>query len=138
MMSRRVTRAGGRRYSTLARAAICLALLVAVLARGLIPAGFMPATSGKGGMVTVAMCSGMGEMQMPSVPGSDTAPRKSTNHDRCPFALVTAVAVLPVAQTISPPTYADWTVSRPALAHVFVESALWRPHAPPTGPPFLV
>ena len=138
MMSRRAIRVGGRRLPALARAAFCLALLVALLARGVIPAGFMLAPDARNGEVTVAMCSGMGAVQTLPVPGSGTAPGKLADHDRCPFSLVVAVAVLPGAQTIAPPTYTVLVASRPTLARLFVEVGPRRLHAPPTGPPFLV
>jgi len=138
MMSRRAIPVGGRRLSALARVGFCLALLVALLVRGLTPTGFMPTTNDKDGLLTVAMCSGMGAVQVLPVPGSATAPKKQAEHDRCPFAPAPAFAAFPGAQTIAPPAYTAMTVSRPPLAHAFVEGVSRWPNAPPTGPPLLV
>jgi|GEM_PF-5150091 len=128
----RTRAAPGRRRPGLRHAAGLL-ILLAFLVRALIPAGFMPVFDSDQHVVTVAMCSGHGAQTLPL---DDDAPaRDEQSGDECPFASLTAPAVLRQAgldpypiRWMDPTPFLSVRDDQPAIAS-------WRPGSPPTGPP---
>jgi hypothetical protein len=115
-----------------------LLLALAVFARVLVPAGYMPSTDGAPGLV---ICTGQGAMTLPvaAIPMKDHAPGDGHDHQAdhaCQFAAVATVA--DVAGTLPQPVlpfasfdavgFAIVTAVRPGLG-------LAAPPPPKTGPP---
>lgn len=136
MTLRRPLRAGLDRHAPAIRAILCLVLMVAMLARGLIAPGFMPVMDARKGALAVEMCSGMGAMQMLPPPASEDQHHKPAGSERCPFAALSAPALpAPVAMLVQPVIVAIAETPQLAVGHASALEPAWRPNAPPTGPP---
>lgn len=117
-----------------------LLVALALFARLLVPAGFMPSADGRPGLV---ICTGQGAMTMPmaAIPDDRRAPRNDSGHQDdhvCPFAaMAMAAATLSPAASVMMPFRlfdvahdADPVAPRPGLG-------LAAPPPPKTGPPLL-
>lgn len=117
-----------------------LLMALAMLARLLVPAGFMP-MAGAGGAPTLVMCTGTGPMAMPAMARADTRRHDpATGHDAehaCPFA--TMAAAVDFARLPLPPLrFAAIVVGMPpAVHHATSGRGLAAPPPPKTGPPLL-
>lgn len=130
----RITCAGLVRMSEAVRAATIIILALVMLARALVPAGFMPERNAQTGVFVVAMCSGKADHQTITVHLPGAPAKKDDGRKECPFA-TTITPVESGPQPLPPPTSvhfrADYT---PALGASPVVP-MRRPSAPPTGPP---
>lgn len=126
------TRAAPGRLRPGLRRAAGLLILMALLVRALIPAGFMPVFDSEQRVVTVAMCSGHGAQTLPL---EGDAPEREEQAGDCPFASLTAPAVLRHAGI--DPVQIRWMHPTPFLSVHEDQPAIaaWRPGSPPTGPP---
>jgi hypothetical protein len=122
-----------------------LLMALALLARMLVPSGFMPETS-SGGILALVMCSGQGPMAVPMHDGMQTAFSAAHHQDHqqpqssdhtCPFAAAAAAAALAqVPQALMPFVVVEGArlaaslFARPGLG-------LAAPPPPKTGPPLL-
>jgi hypothetical protein len=96
-------------------------LLLAILLRGLVPVGWMPAVGMDGPQLVICTTSGL--VAAPAemfAPGGDPAPPASVDHSPCAFAGL-GMPILPAVAAIVT-----------ACAQMILESA------PPTGPPAAV
>ncbi len=128
-------RATPRRVRLDLRRAAGLLVLLALLVRAVIPAGFMPVFDSEQRVITVAMCSGHGAQTLPL---DDDAPEPDEEASECPFASLTSPAVLKHAA--NDPVAIRWA-HRTLFVSVHDEmpaATTWRPGSPPTGPPALV
>jgi hypothetical protein len=130
----RTSRAGRGRIGETLRVASCLLLAVVMLARALVPTGFMPERDARTGEIIVTMCSGKTEPQTIHVRLPGDAPTKDTEQRDCPYAVgVTSTASR--SPSLPAPTHVQYPhVYPPALA-ASPAATNWRPSAPPTGPP---
>jgi hypothetical protein len=110
-------------------------MLLAILIRAAVPAGFMPVFNTDQRIITVAMCSGHADQ---TIQIDFDAPEQDEQSPACPFASLASPAVLKVAA--SAPIAIAWAHpthfvrlhdDRPAATH-------WSPGSPPTGPPTTV
>jgi hypothetical protein len=117
--------------------------LVALLARAIIPAGFMPALDARTGAIEFTICSANPAHSFASI---DLGTVQNTEPDQpspappdCPFALSVAV-VLPHADPslAIPIAFAAIETSDLQPIDVAYRAASWGRHAPPTGPPVLI
>ena len=86
----RARSAGPGRTGEAVRLLVCCLLFIGVLARGLIPAGYMPERDVHSGDISVAMCSGAGEMQTIHLGPTEAPPKGKTVGQHCPFAGLSA------------------------------------------------
>jgi hypothetical protein len=111
-------------------------VLVAMLARALVPAGYMPAVNATSGQIEIVMCSPGAEHQTVTFKLPVKAPSSPSPDMACPCAL-NAPAGLPepehLTTSLAAYTFEYATRARPAA----VLRLAWSPHAPPTGPPAL-
>lgn len=80
-------------------------LLVAVMVRALVPAGFMPDfQSGPDGTFKIVICTANGFKVISTDAGDDPSPRSDHGHDVCAFAATASLALLvpEVAETPRP------------------------------------
>ena len=113
----------------------CLVMLLAILVRAAVPAGFMPDFDGDQRVMTVAMCSGHADQ---TIQIDLDAPGQEEQTTECPFASLASPAMLrqvasaPVTLVWSHPMrFVDAPEDRLTAAH-------WPPGSPPTGPPTTV
>ena len=117
-----------------------LMMALAMMARLLVPAGFMPMT-GADGAPTLVMCTGTGPMAMPAMARADTRrhdPAQGHDADHaCPFAAMAAAADF--ARAPLPPLAfaAIVAVTLAAVHHSIPGRGLAAPPPPKTGPPLL-
>lgn len=122
----------------LARSALTQLLLVALVVRALVPAGFMPASHA--GWPTLEYCGPAAAQlasaaeQSPLAPASPGLPDHSgTHHDACPFALSPAAA--PVPELAAAFTLARISHAAPGFRSVPLPARIdLRAHRP-RGPP---
>jgi hypothetical protein len=122
-----------------------LLMALALLARILVPSGFMPETSSTGAPLLV-MCSGQGPMAMPmpaemqAVFGAahqrDHQPPQSSDHT-CPFAAATAAAALAQLPQAPMPFLAVEGAELAVALFPRPGLGLAAPPPPKTGPPLL-
>nr|WP_280818123.1 DUF2946 family protein [Zongyanglinia huanghaiensis] len=71
-------------------------VLVAIMLAGMIPAGWMPATSSNG-KVLLVICTTDGTQEQWVDLGGDTAPAEQMDDRSCPFFSLTTAALIPVS-----------------------------------------
>lgn len=121
---------------------VALALLVlALLARVLVPAGWMPATTGG---FSITLCDGMGGRQQMWVATDGTVHDKvptdtATKEQPCAFAGFAAALDVPPLTDLDMPALAVAALS-PLLRErgVAIGRGLAAPPPPPTGPPAIL
>lgn len=113
----------------------CLSMLLAILIRAAVPAGFMPAFDTDHRIMTVAMCSGHADQ---TIQVDLDAPEQQQQAPACPFASLASPAVLKVA--VSTPIAIAW--AQPTqfvqIRDDELEAIHWPPGSPPTGPPTII
>lgn len=131
------------RTLTQAHRRLLLALFAcAMLARALVPAGWMPMTGHDGG-ITIALCDGMAAPQV-AMAGHHHMPEKApASHDSsvehpCAFAGAAAAMVDPVLPAILPVVAPRAAPIATATLAPAVGRGLAAPPPPPTGPPLLI
>jgi hypothetical protein len=107
-----------------ARFGAVLVLLVAVLVRGLIPAGFMPGRLADGAPIVICTGAGTEVVHAKSAPGE---PQRSQHHDVCAFAGMAAAPTPPAQAAPQPLVFA---VEAAATATALQEAAAPRRHRP--------
>ena len=130
----RLSRAGQDRICEAVRAAAGILLALVMLARALVPAGFMPERDAQTGDFVVAMCSGKVEHQtiavhLPGGPAKTDGARKD-----CPF-VNTITPVASGLQPLLPPTAVHFPLEYATALEASPLVPIRRPSAPPTGPP---
>lgn len=118
---------------------VWLLLAAALLARALMPAGWMPTVEQDG--IRIALCTGYGPVTVvldrEGAPRKD-GPQRQSPHDPCPYGVATAQALdLPPALALNLPPAAVAALTGPAVvtARLVAERSL-RP--PARGPPALI
>jgi len=124
-----------------------LLMALALLARMLVPSGFMPVTSSTGTPVLI-MCSGQGPMAMPmpaemqaalnAAHHGDHQPTQNQNSDHtCPFAAAAAAAALAQQPHATMPFLVVEGARLAAALFTRPGLGLAAPPPPKTGPPLL-
>ena len=113
----------------------CLVMLLAILVRAAVPAGFMPVFDSDQRVMTVAMCSGHADR---TIQIDLDAPGQEEQTTECPFASLASPAIL--RQIASAPVTLVWAhpirfVNAPEAK---LTTTHWPPGSPPTGPPTIV
>jgi hypothetical protein len=110
----------------------CLVMLLAILVRAAVPAGFMPVFDSDQRVMTVAMCPGHADQ---TIQIDLDAPGQEEQTTECPFASLASPAML--RQVASAPVTIAWAHPiRFVSAHEDrFTAAHWQPGSPPTGPP---
>jgi len=126
--------AGRGRIIAAMHAANCVLLALVILARALVPVGFMPERDARTGEIVIAMCSGKTEHETTTIHLPGPSPRKDSERKDCPFAVTTALPAYQLQAAAAPalvqfPLSYSPTLTAPPIA------SLRRPNAPPTGPP---
>lgn len=108
-------------------------LALAVLARALVPSGWMPVAHA--GELKVMLCSGSGPVAISIDLGKNAAPQ--TPRDPCPYGVTTAAAAdvpPPLALIVAP----RWPDTPAFAAPIAARLVAWRATRPPArGPPTL-
>jgi hypothetical protein len=113
----------------------CLVMLLAILIRAAVPAGFMPVFDTDHRIMTVAMCSGHADQTIQIDLGAPDSQKQSTD---CPFTSLASPAVLKLA--VSTPIAIAWAhpTQFVQIRDDELEAVHWPPGSPPTGPPTIV
>lgn len=118
-----------------------LMMALALLARLLVPAGFMPMV-GAGGAPALVLCTGTAPMAMPGMAGAhqrrhDPAPGHDGEH-ACPFGALAAAVVDAVRAPLPPLPFAAIVAATLAAVYRSMPGrGLAAPPPPKTGPPLL-
>jgi Protein of unknown function (DUF2946) len=86
------------------QAVIRLLVILAIIARGIIPVGFMPAHASNGDLELV-ICTGHGVEVLPSGEPAQPGPKSSDKDGVCPFA---ASAPIAIAAAFAEPLVVSW------------------------------
>ncbi len=125
-----------RQVSSVARIARML-LLLAVIVRAMMPAGFMPSVDRESGVISVAMCSGAGAIQTLHL-GDETPEPSQDGRQTCTFASLSAPAIVqPTIEIVDVGTI-DAPPSSAFVEYVAIIASTFPLGAPPTGPPTIV
>lgn len=125
------------RISEAVRAASCVLLALAMLARALVPAGFMPERDARTGQIVIAMCSGKAGHETITVHLPGAPSKKDSERKDCPFANTTTLPAYERQATVTPAVVEFSSDYSPALA-AWPLARLREPNAPPTGPPAFI
>ena len=132
---KRAVGVGHGRIAEAVQLLLCCLLFVGLLARGLIPVGYMPERNADNGDLVVAMCSGAGEMQTMHLDPSEAPSKGKTAGQHCPFASLSAPVIPEPGASVDAPVtiiHVQLPYSPRNSAHTH---AVWFASAPPTGPP---
>jgi hypothetical protein len=130
-----------RAMTSFRRAAVCLAL-VAMMLRGLMPAGWMPNPDGAGASLLV-ICdmdqADMSKMDMSAMDHDPAHKPSSDSHQReaCPFAAAPHVATPSTVVALLLPSLSEHFSPQLAGGRLAVQSAAYAPQSP-RAPPSLV
>jgi hypothetical protein len=134
----------GRLRHQLRHLAPCL-MALALLARLIVPAGFMP-MQGADGVTRIMMCSGAGPMTMPMPAmmmgsahhGSDSKGGAHEGDHACPFAGFAMAAHVADMAGALPPLFAVAAVAPGLIVAMRPGLGLAAPPPPKTGPPLIL
>lgn len=117
--------------------AVSLLMLLAVLIRAIMPAGFMPSVDRESGVITVAMCSGAGAIQTLHL-GDETPEPSQDGRQTCTFASLSAPVVIQPPIEIVDVGTVDGPRPTAFAAYIAIVTSTFPLGAPPTGPPTIV
>jgi hypothetical protein len=131
----RAVSAGPGRIAEAVRRFICCLLFLGLLARGLIPTGYMPERDAHNGDLIVAMCSGSGAMQTIHLAPIEAPAKGKTAGQHCPFAALSPPVLPQPSLVVDAPVSIVQTELSYLPPDIVLAHAAWSASAPPTGPP---